>query len=95
MLPTLSPIPRRRQSVFQPEFAIDSSISSLPGHPMIERPTGIPSTSATGIDSCGAPNIPAIQVSEMTGMRKSHIRERGWPATGAGKGVVGKQMTVF
>ena len=61
---------------------------------MIESPTGRPSTSPSGMLSCGVPSVPAIVVSVLTGTRFSQISERGRPRNGAGNGVVGRQTIV-
>ena len=53
---------------------------------MNERPTGSPSTRASGSVICGAPSVPAMQVSVSTRVRSGHITLRGWPRKGATHG---------
>src|SRR6516164_7913569 len=66
-------------------------MSSPPGRANIERPTGRPSTSASGMLTCGAPSVPEMVVSVLIAVRCPHMAERGWPRSGAGNGAVGSK----
>ena len=69
------------------------SISSEPLAASSDKPTGSPSTSASGRLIWGMPVVPAMQVSVLMRGRKTSRVDNRSPRSGAGVGVVGRQTT--
>ena len=67
---------------------------ALPRGPMIDRPTGSPSTVAPGRLTCGWPACPPWAQRQVMRSRSGSSTDSGWPTSGAGNGVVGRQRIV-
>src|SRR5215831_14000995 len=74
--------------------AAATSVASLPRGPMMERPTGKPSTSAPGMLTCGWPVSPPCAQRQVMRSRNGPSTANRWPRSGAGNGVVGRQRMV-
>src|SRR5579883_20579 len=75
--------------------ATATKVASLPRGPIMERPTGNPSTvAAPGILTCGCPANPPCAQRQVMRSRSGSSVESFWPTRGAGNGVVGRQRIV-
>src|SRR5262249_23718435 len=71
-----------------------TSVASLPRGPMMERPTGMPSTWVPGMLTCGWPVSPPCAQRHVMRSRIGPSTDNRWPRSGAGNGVVGRQRMV-
>ena len=74
--------------------ATATRVASLPRGPMMDRPTGRPSTVAPGRLTCGTPVSPPWAHRQVMRSRSGSSTDSGWPRSGAGNGVVGRHRIV-
>src|SRR4030095_1705113 len=82
----------RRQILHAASIALATatSVASLPRGPMIDRPTGSPSTVAPGRLTCGWPACPPCAQRQVMRSRSGSSTDSGWPTGGAGNGGRGR-----
>src|SRR5260370_10184236 len=81
-------------SAFSNSSATATRVASLPRGPMMDRPTGRPSTVAPGRLTCGWPANPPWAHRQVARSRNGSSTDSLWPRSGAGNGVVGRHRIV-
>src|SRR4029077_18929808 len=79
---------------FSSACATATRLASLPRGPMMDRPTGRPSTVAPGRLTCGWPASPPWAHRQVMRSRSGSSTDSFWPRSGAGNGVVGRHRMV-